>query len=361
MTGGALTSVERASPAARGRELRRGQAAAAVARTLWLYFVPAFASALVLRAAPSPATASGTWAASIAGIADEHRLATFAALFVVLGAVARYWAEWLPADEPAADATRKARTRSSLIVLLVATSAALGLRTFAGAYEVLSASMLPSLEPEDVVAGLRGALVGRRDASGVRPKRGDVIVFEKPRGLEGPSHMIKRVVGLPGDVISMNGPHVVINGWEVPTCDAGAYFYPLSTGGGIAGRIHVEFLGGGAYLTMVIPFEASWTEKYTVKPGELFVLGDNRSNSADSRAWNDGKGAGVAETSLVARATRRIASVRRNQQLDLGRLFRPFDLDVPLDGIDTAELRAGIAHCFSNRPKDTHPPGPHAP
>ena len=362
MTEATFTPGERAVAELRpSASPRMPRVAAAVARFLWLIAVPSLGAAATLHhLVPSPAAAAGTWAEGIARLVATHRVGTFLVLALAFGAVARSFSDWLPPTAfPRAIAARR-RALDSVVLVLVALGLGFGLRLVTGTFEVLSASMLPTLEPQDVVAGVRGAFIGKASQTGARVDRGDVIVFRRSEGLEGPEHMIKRVVGLPGDTITMNGPHVVINGWEAPSCDAGAYFYPLPGGGGVAGRLLVEFIGESAHLAVVIPFEASWPETYQVKSGEVFVLGDNRSNSADSRAWNDGRGKGVPLPGIVARATRRISGVLRDESLDLGRTLSPIDLNVRLDGIDTSELSAGIAHCLSTRPQATHPPDPHA-
>jgi signal peptidase I len=331
------------------------------ARVLWSFVVPLMLAATILRElVPSPAVASGTWAEPLAVLAARHRLWAFVLTTLAVGLVFRHWLG--PFYRPAVQPAQSSRRRASEVAGAMALAGALGFgfRTAAGTYEVLSASMLPALEPEDIVLGVRGALMGRASADGVRLKRGDIAVFETPAGLDAPPHMIKRVIGLPGDRISMNGPHAVINGWEVPSCDAGGYFYPLSSGGGVAGRLFVEFLGDAAYLTVVLPFEASWPETYQVPPGELFVLGDNRSNSADSRSWNGGKGGSVPVGDVVARVALWLTGTNRDQSLDLVHALRPLGSRARLDGIDTSELRAGIERCLASRPKDTRPPEPSA-
>jgi signal peptidase I len=229
-------------------------------------------------------------------------------------------------------------------------------------YQVLSGSMLPALKAGDrFVANklaYRNFASAARDALLPLPQRGDLIVFQN--GVtNGPEHVIKRVVALPGDTVTMHGDHPVINGWLVPSCDAGLYVYPVADGA-IRGRLRVEFLGNHAYATVQGP-GTPMPEPYVVQPNELFVLGDNRTSSSDSRTWNSGRGGGVPFRDVEGRAERFLLATRRDGKVEFAGFLGAIDRRLSAEGIDARSLEQGIQHCLGEWPKDTLPPESAAP
>lgn len=143
------------------------------------------------------------------------------------------------------------------------------------------------------------------------PKRGDVVVFRPPGALD--EDFIKRVIGLPGDTVQMQNGDLYINGVRVPRTDAGLYSDD-SDGYGlppVMARDYVETLPGGRVHSILkrtndpAPpgmFDPNNTPVYTVPQGDLFMMGDNRDDSEDSR-YLDGPVGYVPVENLIGPAS----------------------------------------------------------
>jgi signal peptidase I len=118
------------------------------------------------------------------------------------------------------------------------------------------------------------------------PHRGDVVVFKYPR--DDTTDYIKRVIGLPGDRIQVTQGQLYINGELVARQPAGDYVTD-DEGIHMVLRRYLEKLPGGVdhyILKATDEGEMNNTPVYMVPPDRLFVMGDNRDNSADSRFMN---------------------------------------------------------------------------
>jgi len=158
---------------------------------------------------------------------------------------------------------------SALVVVLMGARSSL-----ADHYVIPSGSMEPTLGIDDRVVvdkrafGLRlpftqHVLVGER-----MPERGDVVVFDSP---EDGTRLIKRVIALPGDTIEVNDGRVRVNGRTLRHVDL-----PDANLEQIGDSLHPLDLSDGPGPDQ---------RRITLPPGQLFVMGDHRGNSADSRFW----------------------------------------------------------------------------
>lgn len=143
-------------------------------------------------------------------------------------------------------------------------------------YYIPSSSMMDTIHPNDRVVTL---------STNIRPtsklQRGDIIVFKDPAnwlGEENASgsggYLIKRLIGLPGDTVACAGPGqpVTVNGVAI---DETSYIRPGSNPSAMAFSV-------------------------TVTPSHVFVLGDNRAHSADSRFHQDDGDNGLVPMSDVS-------------------------------------------------------------
>lgn len=161
--------------------------------------------------------------------------------------------------------------------------------SFADHYRVPTGSMLPTIHVGDHVFVNKAAydlrlpftdLIVRKTGE---PERGDIIVFDFPK--DPSTKYVKRLVGLPGDVIEINKGVVKVNGEPTITLNEKWLLEALKTRS--LPFEHYEFLGGRKYQIVRHPSlsQNPMSLRITVPPNKYFVLGDNRDNSFDSRFW----------------------------------------------------------------------------
>jgi signal peptidase I len=169
--------------------------------------------------------------------------------------------------------------REFLDPFIIAGLAAWILITFvARTYYIPSASMLPTLQIHDVL------LVDKFEYRFHAPDEGNIIVFPPP--IPTPDDFIKRVIGRPGDTLSVSAGVVSVNGValnEPYIADKPVYELELRDYG-----VYVSYGSGWQRLDPAaanIPPKSMWTAPNRIPPHCYFMMGDNRNDSEDSQVW----------------------------------------------------------------------------
>ncbi len=173
------------------------------------------------------------------------------------------------------------------------------LRSFlAEPFQIPSGSMIPTLEVGDFILvnkytyGIRLPVLGTKVIDVNEPERGDVMVFFPPHKPD--TYYIKRVVGMPGDEIHYINNVLYING-EKQSQSLVASLPP----GAPEFQVMDEDLGGVVHRMQkgIRPGQFGVAGHWIVPEGHYFMMGDNRDNSLDSRAWGP-----VSEEAIVGKA-----------------------------------------------------------
>jgi signal peptidase I len=183
-------------------------------------------------------------------------------------------------------------------------------------FKIPSGSMVPTLLVGDFILvnkfeyGLRLPITNTKITQGSPVQRGDVVVFRYPK--DESVDYIKRVIGLPGDVIEYQDKKLTINGKPVPETPLPDYLdeerlgYAKQFQEDLDGRKNA-ILNNPAVPPFIVgaedyPFRDNCQYNARgvickVPPGNFFMMGDNRDNSADSRYWGF-----APERNIVGRA-----------------------------------------------------------
>ena len=168
-------------------------------------------------------------------------------------------------------------------VLVLILSFVVGVKAFFyESFRIPSTSMSPGINPGDLLLVEKWGY-GNYSYLGIplyktemtkKLLRGDLVVFEYPKDPK--VSFVKRIVGLPGDQLSLNGKNLVINGLELTRVRVRVE---------LQRQVLWESLNQQRYKIQLHNNIAGVQASWTVPDGHYFVLGDNRDNSNDSRFW----------------------------------------------------------------------------
>ena len=149
-------------------------------------------------------------------------------------------------------------------------------------FRMPAVSMSPTLNPGDTIVASKWGY-GNYGTFGIslakvplskQLEHADVVVFEHPKDRS--ISYVKRIIGLPGDTVEYRRGYLAVNGKEI------GRDFERREGNYV---IYSENLGGAMYHIKIMPDVSSVEGRVSVPEGHIFVLGDNRDNSNDSRYW----------------------------------------------------------------------------
>ena len=163
-------------------------------------------------------------------------------------------------DDRGRTASRGRTIVEYVVLAVVAVAVALLIQAF-----LVKPYRIPSASMEDTLLIGDRVLVDRISWRFSQPERGDIVVFHPPFG---GSVLIKRIVGLPNDEVSLSGGYVYINGRRLD-------------------EPYVRRIDGRQEPSEPFSNGLPWSlqEPYKVPAGSYFVMGDNRTDSGDSREF----------------------------------------------------------------------------
>lgn len=124
---------------------------------------------------------------------------------------------------------------------------------------IIANSRVPSASMENTIMTHDRVIGSRLAYNSSDPKRGDIVIFYFPDDVTEKTYYVKRIIGLPGDIIDIKHGHVYLNNSDTPLEEP--------------------------YIKE--PMETPEDLHYEVPEGCYFMLGDNRNSSADSRYWHN--------------------------------------------------------------------------
>ena len=158
------------------------------------------------------------------------------------------------AEEPKEKFNLKAEIINWVQILVTAALIAFVLNRF-----IIANSRVPSASMENTIMTHDRVIGSRLNYYFEEPERGDVVIFYFPDDVTEKTYYVKRIIGMPGDVIDIRDGHVYLNGSDAPLEEP--------------------------YIRE--PMETPVELHYEVPEGCYFMMGDNRNYSADSRFWHN--------------------------------------------------------------------------